>query len=110
MENEERRKQMIIKKVTAEESLKQFKAGNDVFVLMKADMNVMSVADLLTMDLIVEVPDGKSVDANSAGGVKPISRKVIARSWTGARSRLSMMPGGLMKRSQMRWAAPCLQS
>lgn len=61
---------MNINKVTAEEALKHFRKGHNVFILMEADMNVMSVADLLTKDLVVEVPDGQPEGENSQGGGK----------------------------------------
>ena len=101
---------MSIERVTAERALEHLKAGHSIIILQAADMTSLTIADWLTSDLAVEVPDEHPVDENSqAGGVKPL-QLVGVRSWIGARSKPCMMPGGPMRRLQMKWAIAWPQS
>ena len=103
-------KQMSIERVTAERALEHLKAGHSIIILQAADMTSLTIADWLTSDLAVEVPDEHPVDENSqAGGGKPL-RLVGVRSWIGARSKPCMMPDGPMQRLRMRWDVPWPQS
>ena len=74
-------KQMSIERVTAERALEHLKAGHSIIILQAADMTSLTIADWLTSDLAVEVPDEHPVDENSqAGGGKT--------STTGGRKKL----------------------
>lgn len=95
---------MSLERITTQRVLEELKAGNSVFILQEADMTSVTIADWLTEEFAIEVPeeDKQSKAPKTQGGVKPLPRK----SWTGARSRPCIMRGGPMQRSQMKWAAP----
>lgn len=70
---------MALERITTQRVLDELKAGHTVFVLRETDMTSLTIADWLTSEFAVEVPDeDKQPDAPKAqGGGKTSTKKKL---------------------------------
>lgn len=69
---------MSLERITTQRVLEELKAGNSVFILQEADMTSVTIADWLTKEFAIEVPeeDKQSKAPKTQGGKTSAKKKL----------------------------------
>ena len=86
---------MELKKITPEQALQQLRTGGKVYIIHEADASV-TVLDLLTQELAIEVTEDTPPNKPESGGGAP------GRNWTGERLRHCITQVGPIRRLRKR--------